>query len=129
VTDQLLHYRRFTDRIPFSELTGLAPLEISNPGGDAYAMGSDQLIFGWLVNADTDMAGKSIAIHGLEGDSYRLKLYQTWSGRFITEDGKEEQIITTDNNSLSFGIPVLKIEGFHAHYIGQDIAFIMEPVE
>ena len=129
VTDQLLHYRRFTDRIPFSELSGLAPVEISNPGGDAYAMGSDQLIFGWLVNADTDMAGKSIAIHGVERGQYRLKLYQTWSGRYIREDGKEEKIISTDNNSLSFDIPVLKIEGSHAHYIGQDIAFILEPVE
>lgn len=129
VTDQLLHFRRFTDRIPFAELTGLAPAEISNPGGDAYAMGSDQLIFGWLVNADTDMAGKSIAINGVESGRYRLRLYQTWSGRFISVDGKDEQVISTEKSSLSFDIPVLKIEGSHAHYIGQDIAFILEPAE
>ena len=92
-------------------------------------MGSDQLIFGWLVNAETDMAGKSIAIYGAERGRYRLKLYQTWSGRFIREDGKEEKIISTNDNSLSFDIPVLKIEGSHAHYIGQDIAFILEPVD
>jgi hypothetical protein len=129
VTDQLLHYQRFTERIPFSELTGLAPLEISNPEGDGYAIGSDQLIFGWLVNADTDMAGKSIAIRGVKGGLYNLTLYQTWSGRFIRENGEEEKIISTDNNSLSFDIPVLMIEDSHAHYIGQDIAFILEPVE
>jgi len=75
------------------------------------------------------MAGKSIAIYGAERGRYRLKLYQTWSGRFIREDGKEERIISTNDNSLSFDIPVLKIEGSHAHYIGQDIAFILEPVD
>jgi hypothetical protein len=58
-----------------------------------------------------------------------LKLYQTWSGRFIQEDGQDEQIISTDNNSLSFTVPVLKIVDSHAHYIGQDIAFMLEPVE
>ena len=129
VTDQLLHYQRFTSLIPFSQLTGLAHAEVSNPGGDGYAMASDQMIFGWLVNADTDMAGKSVTVHGIEQGRYQLRLYQTWSGRFIRQDGEEERIISTSGDALSFSIPVLKIQDSHAHYVGQDIAFILEPVE
>ena len=129
VTNQLLHYRRFTNRIPFSELTGLSLAKIENPAGDAYAIKSDQLIFGWAVNADTDMAGKTITLHEVENGRYSLRLYQTWSGRFIRKNGEAERIIEADNNTLSIDIPVLKIENDNAHYIGQDIAFMLEPVE
>jgi hypothetical protein len=39
------------------------------------------------------------------------------------------QDIKTKGKSLSFEIPILKVEGGHARYIGEDIAFILEPVE
>jgi len=129
VTDQLRHLRRFTDRIPFSELSGLAPVSASNPGGDAYAMKSDQLIFGWAVNADTDMTGKTITIQGIKNGQYSLRLYKTWSGRFIREDGVDRKEITAKNGSVTIDIPIQKIEEGHAHYIGQDIAFILEPLK
>ncbi len=140
VTNQLLSIRKFSDEIPFSKLTGLTPLEISNPGGDAYAVGSDKLIFGWAVNADTDMSGKTITISGIENGTYKLRLYHTWRGRFQDEEGRrssspEEERQPTGNllqageNTLTLEIPVLKIEAGHARYIGQDVAFILEPLE
>jgi len=129
VTNQLRYFRRFTDRIPFSKLTGLTPLEAGNPGGHAFAMGSDQLIFGWAANADTDMSGKNITIHDVKNGQYRLKLYHTWSGRYIEVDGQNEPLIRVARNSLSFTVPVLKIEGGHARYVGQDVAFVLEPVD
>jgi len=133
VTDQLLSIRRFTERIPFSELTGPAPLEAGTPGGDAYAMGSDRLIFGWAVNADTDMSGKNITIQGIRDGKYRLRLYHTWRGRFLDEEGRRgpehETILTAADNALNFQVPVLKIEDGHARYIGQDVAFLLLPVD
>ena len=129
VTNQLRSLRQFTDRIPFSKLTGLSPLVAACPGGHAFAMGSDQQIFGWAVNAVTDMSGKTITISGVKNGSYRLTLYHTWSGRDIEIDGKEEQIINTTKGSLTFTVPVLKIEEGHARYVGQDVAFIIIPNE
>jgi hypothetical protein len=129
VTNQLKHFGRFTEQIPFSKLTNLTPLEASNPGGHAFAIGSDQLIFGWAVNANTDMSGKTITIHGLKKGQYRLKLYHTWSGRYIEVDGQREPLIKSDKNSLTFTVPILKIEQGHARYVGQDVAFVLEPAE
>ncbi len=129
VTNQLRYFRRFTEQIPFSKLTGLAPLEAENPGGHAFAIGSDQLIFGWAVNAKSDIAGKTITISGMKNGQYRLKLYHTWSGRYIKVDGQEESLITSAKNSLSFTIPILKIERGHARYTGQDVAFVLEPAD
>jgi len=129
VTNQLRYFGRFTEQIPFSKLTGLAPLKAENPGGDAFAIGSDQLIFGWAVNAKTEIAGKTITISGVNNGQYRLKLYHTWSGRYIEVEGQEELLISAGKNSLSFTVPILRIEGGHARYTGQDVAFILEPAE
>jgi len=57
-----------------------------------------------------------------------LKLYHTWSGRFLESGGQIETSVTATGNSLSFTVPILKIEGGHAQYIGQDVAFVLEPV-
>jgi hypothetical protein len=127
VTNQLRSLRRFTERIPFSELTGLAPLEAACPGGHVFAMGSDQLIFGWAVNAVTDMSGKTVTISGVKNSSYRLTLYHTWNGRNIEVNGQEEQTVNSTKGTLTFTVPVLKIQDGHARYVGQDVAFIMEP--
>jgi hypothetical protein len=130
VTNQMLYYRNFTNQIPFSKLTSPMPVEVKNSEGDAYAIGSDQLIFGWAVNADTDMSGKTITLPDIGRGTYRLKLYHTWSGRFLENDvGSTEWMIESNGNSLSFDVPVLKITGGHARYIGKDVAFIVEPVD
>ncbi len=127
VSYQLRNLARFTGQIPFSKLTGLKPLQAVNKGGNTFAIGSDQLIFGWAANANTDMSGKNISINGVNNGLYRLRLYHTWSGRFIDIEGQRETQVKATGNSLSFTIPILKIEGGHAQYIGQDVAFILEP--
>jgi len=127
VTNQLRNLRRFTEQIPFSKLTGLKRLEADSPGGNAFAIGSDQLIFGWAVNADTDMSGKTVNIRGVKNGQYKLKIYHTWSGRFIEIDGQNEILVRSVKNSLSFAVPILKIEGGHSQYVGQDVAFVLEP--
>ena len=126
VTYQLLNYRRFVNQIPFSKLTNVKPIEIKNSDGDAYAISSDQLIFGWVVNTDTDLAGKTITLPLLNKGKYKLRLYHTWRGRFIEDS---EQLLEAKRAGITFDMPHMQIEGSHAQYIGQDIAFILEPVK
>jgi hypothetical protein len=123
LTAQITSLRKFTDGIPFSKLTSLAPAEISIDHGNAYAMKSSQLIFGWAVNPVTDVAGAKITIHGLNKRKYRLKLYHTWRGRFI-----QEQELTSNDGSVEFTVPRLFGADSHANYIGQDLAFVLEPL-
>lgn len=124
VSDQLMNIRRFTDIIPFSKLTNLSRIQAKIPDGDAFGMQSDQLIYGWAVNSKTDVAGDSITISSLKNGKYKVKLFHTWRGEFIRE--KE---LTTVNGSLVVTIPSLHTKEGHANYIGQDIAFILEPIK
>jgi hypothetical protein len=130
VSNQMLNYRRFTDLIPFSKLTNPSPAEIQNSDGDAYAIKSEQMIFGWAVNAGTDMSGKTIKISDVKNGNYTLQLYHTWLGTFLRdENGNMDQKIETNGATLVFDIPVLSIEDGHARYVGQDIAFIIRPAD
>ena len=94
-------------------------------------MGSDQLIFGWAVNADADMTGKTITIPKAGKGKYILKLYHTWRGRFLTNEDRSimEIDVESKGKSVSFDIPIYVVTGGHAKYIGQDIAFILTPVD
>jgi hypothetical protein len=131
VTNQMLSLRHFTDQIPFNTLTNLKIVEAESSEGDAYAVGSDQLIFGWAVNADTDMSGKTVSLEDVPKGEYNLRLYHTWRGQFLRNEDRSVMVqnIKTKGSTLSFDVPVLKVQGGHARYIGQDIAFILEPVE
>lgn len=126
VSSQLGNIRKFTDQIPFAKLSHLSRADISVSKGDGYAIRSDEMIFGWVVNAQTDVAGKTVKITGLEpssgGGRYRLRIYHTWRGQFL--DTVQVSVV---NGTLSFTIPVLHMTD-HTNYIGQDIAFILEPV-
>ena len=122
ITAQITSIRRFTDQIPFSKLTALSKAEITVSRGDAYALKSNEMIFGWVVNPETDVAGKTVQIHGINDGKYRLRLYHTWRGQYL--DTAE---LTGSNNSISFSIPVLHMGG-NANYVGQDIAFMIEPL-
>ena len=124
LTAQVTSLRKFTDQIPFSKLTGLSPAVIKISNGDAFAMKSNELIFGWVVNPKTDVAGDNITITSLKNGRYKLKIYHTWRGRFINEEE-----ITTTNDSIVFTVPRLNGVDSHANYIGQDIAFVLEPLK
>jgi len=121
VTAQITGVRKFTDQIPFAKLSNLSKAELSVTNGDAYAIKSNEMIFGWIANPQTDVAGKTVQIKGIGEGKYKLRLYHTWRGQYL--DTTE---VTSSNGAISFKIPVLHM-GSNANYIGQDIAFVIEP--
>lgn len=122
VSNQLRSIRRFTDSVPFSKLSNLSRIDARIPDGDGFAMQSDQLIYGWVVNPKTDVAGDSVTVSGVRDGKYALKVFHTWRGDFIMEEE-----LTATNGTVVFSIPSLHTAGGHANYIGQDAAFILEP--
>lgn len=123
VTNQILNLRKFTDQIPFAKLSGLTPVDISIPDGHGYGMKSNEMIFGWVVNPTTDVAGDPIKISSIKNGKYKLKLYHTWRGEFI-----QEKEVETSDGSLTINLPFLHTQGSHANYTGPDMAFILQPV-
>lgn len=124
ITAQVTSLRRFTDQISFSKLSGITPATINISKGDAYAIKSNELVFGWVVNPNTDVAGGKITINGLKNGKYKAKIFHTWRGRFINEEE-----ITIKNGVAEFFVPRLRGFDSHANYIGQDIAFLLEPAK
>jgi hypothetical protein len=122
VTHQLSSFRRFTDSIPFAKLTGIGPAVVKATHGHAFGIKSDQLIFGWVVNAVTDVAGDRVTLRLIPRGRYKLMIYHTWRGRLIGEED-----IRCFDGTLEFGIPRLT-GGEHANYIGQDAAFMLIPI-
>jgi hypothetical protein len=122
VNSRLGSIRRFVDEIAFSKLTDVAPLTTASAvKSDVYVMKSKELAFGWAVHPETDVVGDQITLKGLKPGNYHLRLYHTWRGAFI-----HEADLSSADGTVSFTIPVLKIEGSHANYWGQDVAFILE---
>ena len=121
VTNQMRSISRFKDAIKFNDLTNVMRVDSIEGGLNAFAMQSDQLIFGWVVNPETDVTSERIRIYEMVPGQYRLKLFHTWSGRWI-----EERELMVENGSIEFQVPNLRIQGGQARYVGQDIAFILE---
>lgn len=120
VTSQLTGFRNFTDQIQFAKLTNLSKANITVSKGDGFAIKSNEMIFGWVGNPATDVAGKTVTINGVNAGKYSLKLYHTWRGQFL-----DTTQVTSTNGSISFTIPLLHMDS-HGNYIGQDVAFIIE---
>jgi Domain of unknown function (DUF5060) len=121
LTAQIYNIRKFTDRIPFYKLSGLKQASIVSTKGDAYGIQSNEVVFAWVVNPETDVAGSKITVSLLKKGKYKLNIFHTWRGEFI-----EEREMTCSNGSLTFGVPYMHITGSHANYIGQDVAFTLE---
>jgi hypothetical protein len=121
VTNQMLYFSRFASGIDFANLN-LKPAKIAAGACDAWAMKSDKLIFGWLVNPHVSVADESFTISGLPEGEYRVRLYRTWRGRYL-----REQTVECRNSQLTCKIPELKTTGGHALHIGNDIAFKIVP--
>lgn len=121
---QLLSLRRFTDQIPFSQLNNPLRVPVKLSRGDGFGMQAGELIFGWVVDPSSDVAGDEVSIAAGRAGKYKLRLYHTWRGEFI----KEEELDTT-TDEVTFTIPSLHITDGHANYIGQDVAFVLEFVK
>jgi Domain of unknown function (DUF5060) len=120
LTSQITNIKKFTDLIPFGKLTDVSPADVKSIRGDAFAMKSNEVIFGWVVNDEKDVAGDKITLSSIKTGKYKLKIFHTWRGQFI-----DEKELTCTDGSVTFGFPYLKITDSHANYIGQDIAFIL----
>ena len=84
-------------------------------------MKSNEVIFGWVVNDEKDVAGDKITLSSIKTGKYKLKIFHTWRGQFI-----DEKELTCTDGSVTFGFPYMKITDSHANYIGKDIAFILQ---
>jgi hypothetical protein len=124
ITGQITGLANFVSKIPFSKLTNIGPVQATISAGDAYVMKSDELVFGWVANPDSDVAGEKVTVRSLADGLYKVKIYHTWRGKFI-----DEIPVSSKKGVLTFALPVLLIENDHAKYLGQDAAFILEPVK
>ena len=126
LTFQLRNLRRFTDGIPFANLTGLQPLRAATQGPDGYAIYAREIIYGWVAESSSDVSADTITLTLPPGETpaatYKLRVYHPWRGAFI-----QETLLSPLQNQLIFTIPVLKTTGGRSNYVGQDIAFILEP--
>jgi hypothetical protein len=123
-SSRITSIRRFTDEIPFSKLTNVSRTEVQVSDGDGFGIRSDQVVFGWAVNPDTDIVGETITVPDLKPGKYNVRLFHTWQGRFFSEEE-----VTTETGEIKIEIPVQQIERSHARYFGQDAAFILEFIE
>ncbi len=121
VTNQMLYFSRFVSDIDFANFD-FEPADITSSNCDAWAMKSDELIFGWVVNPRVSVANESFTISGLPEGKYEVLLYRTWRGRYL-----RERIIECRNGKLTCTIPELRTTGGHALHIGNDIAFKIVP--
>ncbi len=120
VSNQMTNIKKFTDQLPLSRLTHIGPADVKVARGDGFGMKSDQMIYGWVVNPKTDVAGKEFTVSGINNGKYKLRLFHTWRGEFILE-----QDINVTGGSAKIKIPSLHTTGSHSNYVGQDIAFVL----
>ena len=121
VTNQMLYFRQFASDIDFANLD-FAPADITAGECDAWAMRSDDLLFGWIVNPRAGVAGESFTIPKLPDGKYDVRLYRTWRGKYL-----ERQTVECKNGKLTCTIPELKTTRGHALHIGNDVAFKIVP--
>jgi len=121
VTNQMLNFSRFVSDIDFANLS-LEPAEITAGDCDGWAMKSDKIIFGWVVNPRTSVANESFTISGLPDGDYEVRLYRTWRGRYM-----DRHTVECSAGKLTDTIPELKTTGGHALHIGNDVAFKIIP--
>ncbi len=105
VTNQMLYFSRFASDIDFANLD-FEPADIAAPNCDAWAMKSDKLIFGWVVNPRVSVANEPFTISGLPEGKYEVRLYRTWRGRYL-----RGQTVECRNGKLTCTIPELKTTG------------------
>jgi len=101
----------------------LGPAEVTAGDSDAWAMESDRIVFGWVVNP-LGVANESFTVAGLADGEYDVRLYRTWRGEFL-----EPRTVRVTEGKLTVTIPELRTTGGHARHIGNDVAFKIVPQE
>ncbi|MBN2288580.1 MAG: hypothetical protein JXQ83_04555 [Candidatus Glassbacteria bacterium] len=121
VTNQMAFFSGFVADIDFAGLE-LAPAVIAAGGCDAYAMKSDKLIFGWVANPRSGVAGEKFTVSGLPDGEYEVLLYRTWRGRYL-----DRQAVACNGGRLTVTVPELLTARGHASHTGDDVAFKIYP--
>lgn len=122
LTNQMRYFRQFVSDIDFAHLD-LQPIAVdAGNTDDGWAMKSDKLIFGWVVNAKTSVAKDTFTIAGLKDGPYEVRLYRTWRGRYL-----DMQTVECREGKLTVTIPELTATGGRGAHIGNDIAFKIVP--
>ena len=117
LTSQLNALARFVGEIDFAG-TEWTPIEVAMSTGGGWAMKSDDLIYGWVVNPTSGVAKESFTIAGLTDGDYEVRLYRTWAGRYL-----KPASVTAAEGRLTVVIPELLPQEGHANNIGDDVAF------
>ncbi len=121
LTNQMRSFAQFISDIDFAR-PDLKPIPVQSDHCDGWAMGSESLIFGWLVNPRSGVAGESFTISGLPDGTYDVRLYRTWRGRYL-----DAQTVDCRDGTLAISVPELTTTGGHAYHIGDDVAFKIRP--
>ena len=117
VTNQMRHFANFVSDIDFARLN-LKPAKIKAGDCDAWAMTSDKIVFGWVVNPRVSVAKESFTVSGLNDGNYEVRIYHTWRGQYLDAD-----TVQCRDGKLTVTIPELTRSQDHASYIGNDVAF------
>ncbi|MCL4179224.1 MAG: DUF5060 domain-containing protein [Verrucomicrobia bacterium] len=122
VTRQMLHFARFVRDIDLAG-SDFGPIKVEAGQADAWAMKSDRLIFGWLVNSRSSAAQETFTLKDLPEGSYEVRLYRTWRGQYLPAT-----TVATTEGRLRVTIPELRTSEGRAQHIGPDVAFKIRPV-
>ena len=117
VTGQIHSLARFVSDIDFAGAEW-TPIAVQTTAGDAWAMRSDKLIYGWFANPTSSVAKESFTIAGLEPGDYEVRLYRTWRGFYM-----EPQVVAAVDRKLTIAVPELAHRNGRSQLIGDDVAF------
>ena len=121
VTNTMLHFARFVERIDFAGGTW-SPVRVSVSNGDGWAMQGDPETFGWVANPLGGVAYETFTVEGLADGEYDVHLYRTWRGVYL-----EPQRARASGGKLTVTVPELKTARGHAYHAGNDVAFRVVP--
>ncbi len=93
-------YAAFARDIPFASMGAPQRLTPSVPGASAWAMASDIAAFGWILNENGSVAGKSIALQGLSDGAWKLEWDDTWQGTRVAASD-----VTVAGGKLTLQVP------------------------
>ena len=115
VNSQFEAFSRFVGEL---DLTGADPgpqAVRTEKGLDAWAMKNGSMVFGWAVNPKLGegIAGRKVTVEGLADGDYKLKIFHTWRGRYLSEESVKvsggrltitaPELFTTDGRANQLG--------------------------